>query len=84
MSQNKTGAGTPGRNPRMEAAIGIGSEIADQVQETLSGSRIRSVRIKLGKHTIREIPVKTAALSAILIAAAAAIISNLRIEIDKE
>lgn len=70
-------------DPRVEAVIGIGAEIADQVQDTLKGGRIRGVRIKLGKHTIREIPVKTATLSAVLIAAAAVLVSNLRIEIDK-
>lgn len=84
MSESKAAVGNSGMDPRVEAALGIGAELADQVQDTLKGGRIRSVKIKLGKHTIREIPVKAATLTAILIAAAAVIVSNLRVEVDKD
>jgi hypothetical protein len=63
--------------------MGIGADILEHVQEALKGGKIRGVRIKLGNRTLREIPVEAAAVSAILIAAAAVIVSQLRIEIDK-
>ncbi|HEY3413452.1 MAG TPA: DUF4342 domain-containing protein [Armatimonadota bacterium] len=84
MSQERTDNGAASASPRVEAALAVGSDILDEVQSTLSGGRIRRVRIKLGRRTIREIPVQAAALTAILIAAAAVIVSQLSIEIDKD
>jgi hypothetical protein len=77
--------GTRGRaSSSMDAAVGAGADIIDRVQETLQGGRIKRVRIKLGGRTIREIPVQAAAFSAILIALAAAIISQLHVEVDQD
>ena len=69
---------------RLDQAVSIGADVLDQVQEVLQGGRIRAVRIKLGNKTVREIPVEAAALTAILLVAAAVLISQLRIEIDKD
>jgi hypothetical protein len=83
MSHEPTKHGVDLASPRVEAALAIGTDILNDVQHTLNGGRIRRVRIKLGNRIIREIPVETAALSAVLIAAAAIIISQLSIEVDK-
>ena len=80
-------SGTPSSsaatNARMEQAVGIGADVLDQVQDVLKGGRIRAIRIKLGSRTLREIPVEAAAFTAILLAAAAVVVSQLRIEIEK-
>lgn len=64
-------------------AVGIGADVLDRVQDVLKGGKIRAVRIKLGNKTIREIPVEAAAFSAVLLAAVAVVVSQLRIEVDK-
>lgn len=74
---------TPATNARMEQAVGIGADVLDQVQDVLKGGRIRAIRIKLGNRTLREVPVEAAAFTAILLAAAAVVVSQLRIEVDK-
>lgn len=84
MSQERTKHGVDTVNPRIGAALAVGTDILNDVQHTLDGGRIRRVRIKLGHRTIKEIPVQMAALSAILIAAAAVIISQLSVEIDTD
>lgn len=84
MSDERNEDGGDTLNPRVEAAMAVGSDILDEVQHTLNGGRIRRVRIKLGNRTIREIPVRAAALTAILIAAAAVIVSQLSVEVDKD
>jgi hypothetical protein len=70
-------------SPALEAALSVSADILDQMQDTLKGARIKRVKIKLGKHTLREIPIEAAALSAILIAAAAVIVSQLKIEVER-
>ena len=67
----------------MEAAAGIGADVLDGVQNALKGGKIRAVRIKLGNKTIREIPVEAAAMTAILLAVAAVVLSQLHVELDK-
>jgi hypothetical protein len=67
----------------MEAVAGIGADVLDRVQDVLKGGKIRRVRIKLGNRTIHEIPVEAAAFTAIALAAAAVLLSQLHIELDK-
>ena len=69
-------------DPAMKTAVGAGADIIEEVQATLQKGRIRRVRIKLGNRTIREIPVQAAAFTAILIALAAVLVSQLHIEVD--
>jgi hypothetical protein len=82
MSDSTAGAGN-NPNKSMEVVAGVGAEVLDRVQDVLKGGKIRNVRIKLGNRTIREIPVEAAAFTAILLAAAAVILSQLHIELDK-
>lgn len=67
-----------------DSAVGAGADILDRVQATLQGGCIQRVRIKLGNRTIREIPVQAAAFSAVLIALAAVVISQLHVEVDRD
>lgn len=60
------------------------AQALDQVQEILKGSRVRKVRIKLGDRVLKEIPVESAALTAIVIVVAAIVISQLHIEVVRD
>jgi hypothetical protein len=60
------------------------AQALDQVQEILRGSRVRKVRIKLGDRVLKEIPVESAALTAIVIVVAAIVISQLHIEVVRD
>lgn len=82
MSDFPSGGGSDASR-NLEAVAGIGADVLDRVQDVLKGGKIRRVRIKLGNRTIREIPVEAAALTAILLAAAAVLLSQLHIELDK-
>ncbi len=61
----------------------IGAQIAQEVQNTLQKGPIRKVRIKFGAHTIKEIPVEAAAVTAVIIGLAAFVVSQLRVEFDR-
>lgn len=61
----------------------IGADIISGVQDVLQGGRIRKIRIKLGNRTIKEIPTDAAAVLAVVIAVAAVVVSQLRIEVEK-
>lgn len=82
MSDYPTGGGSD-PNQKMEVVAGVGADVLDRVQDILRGGKIRRIRIKLGNRTVREIPVEAAAFTAILLAAAAVLLSQLHIELDK-
>ena len=65
--------------------LGLGVDLFSQVQRITGTSKVRALRLKLGSHVIREIPVSpltTAATMALVLLAV--IISTLTIEVDHE
>jgi hypothetical protein len=64
--------------------IGFGADVLDTVQDVLKGGRIRSVRIMMGNRMLKEIPVQVAAISAVILAIGAVVISQLHIDIIKD
>lgn len=83
MTDAPGGNPSPGDASQMNQMVSISADVLDQVQDVLKGGRIRAVRIKLGQRTLKEIPVEAAALTAILVAVAAVVISQLRIEVER-
>ncbi len=63
----------------------LGMELFTQVQRITSSSKVRALRIKLGNHVLKEIPVSPLTAAATLfVVALAVIVSTLTIEVDHE
>lgn len=63
----------------------IGSELLGEVQKTVGDSKVKALRITVGNHVLREIPVTpVTAIATIAVVVAAILISNLKVEVVKE
>jgi hypothetical protein len=65
--------------------IGVGSDLLSQVEGLIGNSKIRSIRVKLGSRTLKEIPIETAStILTIVVALAAVVLSSLTVEVEHE
>jgi len=65
--------------------IGVGSDLLSQVEGLIGKSKIRSIRVKLGSRTLKEIPIETAStILTIAVALAAVVLSSLTVEVEHE
>lgn len=65
--------------------IGVGSELLSQMEGLIGQSKIRSIRLKLGERTLKEIPIQTAStILTIVVALAAVVLSSLTVEVEHE
>jgi hypothetical protein len=62
----------------------VGTEILDEVQNLLDAGVIRKLRVKLGRRTLKEIPVSPTAVGAILLGLLAVLITRFAIELDRD
>ena len=63
----------------------LGMELFGQVQRITGSSKVRALRIKLGNHVLKEIPVSPLTTAATLVVVALAVlVSTLTIEVDHE
>jgi hypothetical protein len=63
----------------------VGTEVFGEVQRLIGSSRIRALKIKLGKRTIKEIPLAPlTAVTTVLLAVLAVVISNISVEVEHE
>jgi len=63
----------------------LGSELLNEVQRTLGGSRVKALRLTIGHRVIKELPISPAtAVATVAIVIVAIIVSNLKIEVVKE
>jgi hypothetical protein len=71
------------RNSRTDFMT-VGSDVIDEVQRLLDAGVIRKIRVKLGKRTLKEIPVSLTAVGAILIGLLAVLVTQFVIEVDRD
>ena len=63
----------------------LGMELFGQVQRITGSSKVRALRIKLGNHVLKEIPVSPlTTVATIVVVALAVLVSTLTIEVDHE
>ena len=63
----------------------LGADLFGEVQRIIGTSRVRALRIKLGKRTLKEVPVAPlTALTTVLLVAIAVVVSNMSIEVEHE
>lgn len=71
-------------HPPRNDLIAVGGEILDEVQRLLDKGVVRRIRVKLGRRTLKEIPVSLTALGALTVGLAAVLISLFAIELDRD
>jgi hypothetical protein len=64
--------------------ISISAELLDEVQRLLDAGVIRKIRVKLGKRTLREIPVSLTAIGALAVGLLAVLVTQFVIEIERD
>ena len=63
----------------------LGTELLAEVQKTVSDSKVRAIRFKIGDRTIREFPISpVTAIATVAVVIIAIIITNLKVEVVKE
>jgi hypothetical protein len=70
--------------PPRNDMLAVGGEILDEVQRLLERGVIRKIRVKLGRRTLKEIPVSLTALGAMTVGLVAVLISLFAIELDRD
>lgn len=71
-------------HPPRNDLLSVGGEIMDEVQRLLDRGAVRRIRVKLGRRTLKEIPVTLTALGALSVGLAAVLISLFAIELDRD
>lgn len=71
-------------HPPRTDLLTVGGEIMDEVQRLLDQGAIRRIRVKLGRRTLKEIPVSLTAIGALTVGLAAVLISLFAIELDRD
>jgi hypothetical protein len=71
-------------NPPRSDMLAVGGEIMDEVQRLLERGVIRKIRVKLGRRTLKEIPVSLTAVGALTVGLMAVLISLFAIELDRD
>lgn len=64
--------------------LALGVDMADEVQKIASGGPIKRLRVKYGNRILTETPVALTAAAGLAIGLAAALISKLVIEVEKD
>lgn len=63
----------------------LGMDLFGQVQRMIGTSKVRALRLKLGNHVIKEIPVSPlTTVTTVILVLLAVIVSTLSIEVDHE
>lgn len=71
-------------HPPRNDIVAVGSELLDEVQQLLDRGAIRKIRVKLGRRTLKEIPVSLTTLGAITVGLLAVLISLFAIELERD
>jgi hypothetical protein len=71
-------------HPPRHDLLAVGGEIMDEVQRLLDRGVIRRIRVKLGRRTLKEIPVSLTAVGALTVGVVAVLISLFAIELDRD
>ena len=73
-----------GRLARSEGTSGLAGEVLDEVQQVLQKGPVRALRIRLGSHTIKEIPVHLTVMGALLLGVVAVLATKLVIDVSHD
>ena len=75
----------PNHVPASPNFVGLGMDLFSQVQRSLGSSKVRALRLKIGNHVIKEIPVSPLTTAAtVVLVVLAVVVSTLSIEVDHE
>lgn len=76
-STPSTGAAISG-----SSLFSLGAELLGEVQRIVGQSKVRAIRLNLGGRMLKEFPISSASAAiTVLLAVAAVVISNLRVEV---
>ena len=73
-----------GRLARSDGTSGLAGEVLDEVQQVLQKGPVRALRIRLGSHTIKEIPVHLTVMGALLLGVVAVLATKLVIDVSHD
>jgi hypothetical protein len=71
-------------HPPRSDLLTVGGEIMDEVQRLLDRGVVRKIRVKLGRRTLKEIPVSLTALGALTVGLVAVLISLFAVELERD
>ncbi len=64
--------------------LAVGADLLDEVERLLRAGAIKKIRVRLGHHTLKEIPVSLTAVGAVLIGLLAVLVTRFVIELERE